>query len=231
MALRSPYRQEQIMKLTIVAATGGIGRQILTQAVAAGHDVTAVVRDPSSLPPDVRAVTVDLANVTVDPLVDAVTGADAVLSALGPRSAADAGIVSRGTGAVVDAMRAAGTRRLLAVSAAPIGTIPSPQRPNPPKHDPGDGFVMRHVMSPMIKTILRRPYADLAIMEDRVSELDWTLARPPRLTDRPLTGTYRLAYGQNLRRGLAISRADVAHAMLALIDDPQAVRRTVGIAY
>ena len=38
------------MKLTIFAATGGIGRQILEQAVDAGHDVTAVVRNPRNCP-------------------------------------------------------------------------------------------------------------------------------------------------------------------------------------
>ena len=49
------------MKITIFAATGGVGRQILEQATAAGHDVTAVVRDPSRLPSTTaRVVTADL---------------------------------------------------------------------------------------------------------------------------------------------------------------------------
>src|SRR5690242_9848331 len=120
------------MKLTIVAATGGIGRHLLDQALAAGHDVTAVVRDPARLSREVRAVAVDLTDPDPAALESAVSGADAVLSGLGPRSRADAGVTARGTRAVVDAMHATGVRRIVAVSAAPVGTVPSPGRPNPP---------------------------------------------------------------------------------------------------
>jgi putative NADH-flavin reductase len=220
------------MKLTIVAATGGIGRQILEQAVAAGHDVTAVVRNPGKLSRQVRAVTADLAAPDPVALESAVAAADAVLSGLGARSQSEAGVAWRGTRAVVEAMRAMDVRRIVVVSAAPIGTVPSPGRPNPPRHDPGDGFVMRYLAGPITKAALRGHYADLARMEDviRGSGLDWTLVRPPRLTDKPLTGTYRTAYGQNLRRGLFISRADVAGYMLRALDRPETVRQTVGIA-
>src|SRR5687767_2399602 len=105
------------MKLTIFAATGGIGLHLLDQSLAAGPDE----------------------------LVPAVAGADAVLSGLGPRSRADSGIASRGTRAIVQAMRATGVRRVVVVSAAPVGTVASPGRPHPPRHDPGDGLVTRHL--------------------------------------------------------------------------------------
>jgi putative NADH-flavin reductase len=220
------------MKLTIFAATGGIGRQLAKQAVAAGHDVTAVVRDPSKLTSDVRVVTADLAVADPAVLEQAVEGADAVLSGLGPRPGADAGIAARGTRAIVQAMQATGVRRIVVVSAAPIGTVPSPGRPKPPRHDPGDGFFMRHLLSPLTSALLRKRYADLALMEDilRESGLDWTVVRPPRLNDKPLTGTYRTAYGRNLRRGLLVSRADVAHLMLRVLDQPETVKQAIGIA-
>jgi nucleoside-diphosphate-sugar epimerase len=129
-------------------------------------------------------------------------------------------------------MKATGVRRIVVVSAAPIGTVPSPGRPKPPKYDPGDGFFMRHLFSPLTKAALRRHYADLALMEDvlRDSDLDWTVVRPPRLTDKPLRGTYRMAYGQNLRRGLFISRADVAHFMLRVLEEPATIGQAIGIA-
>lgn len=220
------------MKLTIFAATGGIGRQILEQAVAAGHDVTAVVRNPKKLSRQVRVVTADLAAADPAVLESAVDGADAVLSGLGPRSNSEAGIARQGTRAIVAAMQATGVRRIVVVSAAPIGTVPSPGRPKPPKHDPGDGFFMRHLFSPLTKAALRKHYADLALMEDilRDSGLDWTVVRPPRLTDKPLTGTYRTAYGQNLRRGFLISRADVAHYMLRVLAQPETIKQATGIA-
>ena len=219
------------MKLTIFAVTGGIGRQLLGQAIAAGHDVTAVARNPQSLAA-ARVVAADLASIDPAALQPAVAGADAVLSALGPRAKADAGVAASGTEVITDAMRAAGARRVIVVSASPIGTVPSPDRPHPPRHDPGDGIIIRYLADPIVKRALREHYADLARMEDvlRASDLDWTIVRPPRLTDKPVTGRYRTAYGQNLRRGVFVSRADVAHYMLSVLDNPETFRRTVGIA-
>jgi putative NADH-flavin reductase len=220
-------------KLVIVAATGGIGRQALEQATAAGYDVTAVVRNPQALAREVRVVTADLAHPDQAVLASALKGADAVISALGARSSAEAGVAEQGTRAIVEAMKATGVRRLVVVSAAPIATVPSPGRPNPPKYDPGDGFFMRHLFAPLTKAALRKHYADLARMEDvlRSSGLDWTVVRPPRLTDKALTGTYRTAQGQNLRRGLLISRADVAHLMLRALAQPETIQQTIGVAY
>jgi nucleoside-diphosphate-sugar epimerase len=221
------------MNLTIFAATGGIGGQVMTQALVAGHDVTVVVRDPRKMSVEVNIIKADLAAADPAVLRDAMQGADAVLSGLGRRSASDAAIASRGTQAIVEAMKATDVRRLVVVSAAPIGTVPSPGRPHPPRHDPGEGFITRNLLTPTIKAVLRESYADLALMEDvlRGSALDWTAVRPPRLTDKPLTGIYRTAYGHNLRRGLSISRADTAHLMLNLLGQPDSIGQTVAIAY
>jgi putative NADH-flavin reductase len=220
------------MKLTIVAATGGIGRQLLDQALAARHDVTAVVRNAKALPRNVAVITTDLANADATALERAIKGRDAVLSGLGAREKSDTGVAWRGTRSIVLAMKAAGVRRIVVVSAAPIGTVPSPHRPDPPRDDPGDGFFMRHLLSPLTKVFLREHYADLAHMEDIVREsgLDWTIVRPPRLTDGPLTTAYRTAVGKNLRRGLVISRADVAHFMLNALTQSSSIKQCIGIA-
>ena len=223
------------MKLTIFAATGGIGRQVVEPAGAAGHDVTVVVRNPArlaGLASEVRVVTADLAAADPVALEAAVGGADAVLSGLGPRSRAESGVAARGTRAIVQAMQATGVRRLVVVSAAPLGTVASPGRPKPPKFDPGDGFFMRHLFSRVARAAFGYNYADLAVMEDvlRDSGLDWTAVRPPRLTDRPLTGIYRTALGQNVRGGWSVPRADVAHLMLGVLDQPETVKQTVGVA-
>jgi putative NADH-flavin reductase len=220
------------VKLTIFAATGGIGRHILDQAVAAGHDVTAVVRNPKNLARQVHVAIADLTAADPAVLAAAVAGSDAVLSGLGPRNRSDAGITSRGTRAIVAAMQATDARRIVVVSAAPLGTIASPSRPKPPKHDPGDGFFMRYLGAPFAKAMFRKHYADLAVMEDvlRESSLDWTVVRPPGLTNKPLTGIYRTAYGQNLRGGWFISRADVAQHMLRVLDQPETIKQIIGIA-
>jgi putative NADH-flavin reductase len=223
---------EAEMKLTIIAATGGIGRELLEQALDSGHDVTAVVRNPGKLSRDVRTITADMSAPDPAALESAIRGADAVLSGLGPYSNANAGIASQGTRAVVAAMKAAGVRRIVAVSAAPVATVPTPSRPSPPRHDPGDGFFMRHLFSRIASARFGKVYADLAQMEKILeqSDTDWTAVRPPQLTDKPFTGTYRTAYGQNIRGGYSIPRADVAHFMLEVLDRPETIRQSIGIA-
>ena len=220
------------MKLTIIAATGGVGRELLQQALAAGHDVTAVVRNPGKLSRQVRAITTDLTAPDPAALESAVAGADAVLSGLGPHSNADAGIAAQGMPAIVAAMHATGVRRIVAVSAAPVSTVPTRSNPSPPEHDPGDGFFMRHVLSHIANARLGKVFADLAQMEDILARngLDWTVVRPPQLTGKPLTGTYRTAYGQNLKGGLSVPRADVAHFMLAVLGQPGTIHQAIGIA-
>lgn len=221
------------MKLTIIAATGGIGRHLVEQAATAGHDVTAVARRPRDLPAGVRAVAVDLTQPDMPALASAVRGADAVLSALGPRNPrADAGIASQGTRAIVTAMQAEHVRRIIIVSAAPVGPVPVPGQPAPPRHDPGDSFFMRHLGNPLTHVMFGRHYADLAATEQilRDSDLEWTVSRPPKLTDKPLTGTYRTAFNRNIRGGFSVPRADVAHHMLAMINQLDTLKQIVGIA-
>ena len=220
------------MKLTVIAATGGVGRQLLEQAVAAGHDVTAVARNPGKLTRQVRSVTADLAVADPAALESAVAGADAVLSGLGPHSNADAGIAAPGTRSIVAAMQATGVRRIVVVSAAPVGTVVSPGNPHPPKHDPGDGFFMRYLFSRIAAARFGKVYDDLAAMEHilRNSGLDWTVIRPPQLTAKPLSGTYRTAFEHNLRGGLSVPRADVAHLMLKVLGQPDTIGHAIGIA-
>jgi putative NADH-flavin reductase len=223
------------MKLAIIAATGGVGQQLLRQALDAGHDVTAVVRNPAKLPAalgEARIVTADLADPEPATLEAAIAGTDAVVSGLGPASNSSAGIATRGTRAIAAAMHAAAVKRLIVISAAPVGTVPSAGRPKPPKHDPGDGFFMRQLGAPFARAAFGKVYADLAAMEDllRGSGLDWTVIRPPKLTSKPLTGHYRTATGQNVRGGFSVPRADVAHLMLAVLTRPETIGQVIGIA-
>jgi hypothetical protein len=90
---------------------------------------------------------------------------------------------------------------------------------------------MRHLLSPLIKIRYGRLYLDLALMEEflREGNLEWTVVRPPRLVDQPLTGTYRLARGRNVGRGLSVSRANVAHLMLGVLAQPDTIGQVVSV--
>ncbi|MDG4857236.1 NAD(P)H-binding protein [Streptomyces sp. T-3] len=213
------------MRITVFGATGGIGQEVVRQALEAGHQVTAVVRDPARFTMAGEGLEVFRADLS-DPeaLRPAVAGRDAVLSGLGARKVQDSreGIAARLTRPVVRAMDAEGVRRLLVVSAAPLAA-PRAQR---------EPFTDR-LMTAVVSRVLRPVYDDLRVMEDELarSATDWTSVRPPKLVDKPLTGTYRKEIGHNPRGARTIGRADVAHAMLALIDDPATVKQAVGVAY
>jgi putative NADH-flavin reductase len=213
------------MRITVLGATGANGTQIVTQALAAGYDVTAVVREPARLKveptPRLRVVTADVMD--PDALLKAVADSDAVLSSLGPRrdERGPTTVVSDGARSAVTAMTRTGLRRLVIVSAHGAFT------------DAGDGLFMRSVLKPIVQRVLREGFADLHRMEALVrdSGLDWTIMRPPQLTDGPLTGRYRRAVDVNVRGGLKISSADVAHAMLDVTTDPATIGHSIGVAY
>jgi len=81
------------------------------------------------------------------------------------------------------------------------------------------------------RLLFPRTVADASAME-RVfaeSELDWTMVRPPELTDKPYTGTYRVRYGHLPRFGFKISRADVADFLIKAAEDRSTIRKIAGV--
>ncbi|MCX5379005.1 NAD(P)-dependent oxidoreductase [Streptomyces sp. NBC_00091] len=215
------------MKITVFGATGGVGREVVRQALGAGHEVTAVVRDPARLdvPAHDRlrvAVVADLTD--EDALVPVLAGREAVVSALGPANNKQARltpIAGPALRAIVSAMDRAGVSRLSAVSAAPLA-------PDAPE----DGALVRWVVYPLLRRALRDLYADLAVMEAAIgaSRAQWTVVRPPRLLNRPRTGTYRRALDANVPGGKVIARADVADALLTTLTDPSTAGHALGVA-
>ena len=213
------------MKLTVFGASGGTGTQVVRQALDAGHQVTAVVRDRGRLAvADQPGLDVALADVMRPAAIEgAVAGRDAVISALGHsrrpherKAAAAVPVCTDSARSITTAMRATGTGRLVVVSASGPFTE-------------GDGPVMRYLAKPITQRVLRDPFADLVGMEEvvRGSGLDWTILRPPRLTDKPLTARYRTRRELNVRRGLVLPRADLAHLILAVCGDPDTYRTAI----
>ncbi|TCO33994.1 putative NADH-flavin reductase [Kribbella steppae] len=212
------------MKITVFGATGGIGGHVVQQALDAGHKVTAVVRASSSYQvenPSLEVVRVP-GLTEAGPLLEAVDGSEAVISGVGPRGRKDGPVASGSTRSILAALSETGVRRFVAVSAAPLGPAA-----------PDESFLNRRLLLPMINAFAADVYADLRVMEADIvsSGAEWTIVRPPKLTNKALTGNYRTAVGGTVSRGYTISRADVAHLMLAAIDDPAMVDRPVGIAY
>jgi putative NADH-flavin reductase len=210
------------MKLTILGATGATGTLLVRQALAAGHDVTAVVRDPARLTVPAHRQLRTVAADVMDPasISPAVAGADAVISAVGPRGTGPTTVIRDSVRSIIAAMQKTGTRRLLQVSGSVVA-------------DEGESPYLRYLLKPVARrTFLRHVCADMRRGEDeiRASDLDWTIFRPPSLTGKAASGTYRTAIDRNLPHGFTISRADLAACMLTLLDDPATVHRHVSIA-
>lgn len=210
------------MRVVVFGATGGTGQSVIQQALLAGHEVTAVARRPEAFRLDHERLRVARGDVTHPASIEAVVvGADAVVSALGVgRSRSPTMLYSAGIASVIAAMRVVGVRRLLAVSAAGFAV------------DANDTLALRLVVKPLLKRVLRHPYADMGRMEEAIvrSDLDWTLIRPARLTDRPGSGRYRTAVGANVRGGWSLPRADLASFIVTHLDDPTTSRMTVAVA-
>jgi len=211
---------EKPLRLFILGATGGIGGELVKQALERGHRVTAFVRSPQKLGQARAGLSIVQGNVLdANAMAAALDGHDAVLSTLGAPGPAKNTIVSDGARATLAAMKAAGLRRLLVVGVAVL-------------------FPEGGILASLLRnTLLRNIAADHAEMERIVtaSGLDWTIARPPRLTN----GRRRQRYGitdDHLPPGsgggaAAISRADVADFLLNEVEHPAHLRRIVGIAY
>jgi uncharacterized protein YbjT (DUF2867 family) len=210
------------MRVTVFGASGAIGQHVVSQLLEGGHQVAAVVRDSSRSMPH-PSFTLYRVPGLEDPaaLVPALQGSDAAISTVGPRRMSDGPVASTATRAIVAAMAEAGVERIVAISAAPAGSTP-----------PGEGFLLRYVLTPLMSVILRDLYRDLRTMERIMADsgLAWTAVRPPRLTNGPLTCAYRTTIGGNVANGYTVSRADVAHLMCAALTDPTTVGRALGIA-
>jgi putative NADH-flavin reductase len=197
------------MKLTIFGATGRTGQLLVQQALNAGHSVTALARRPEKLTIQHPRLTIVQGDIQDARAVEqAVNGAEAVLSALGPVGKSAPLIISTGTGHVLDAMKKNGVRRLVVSIGAGIG-------------DPQDRPTLFHRVIPLIiKTFARQVYEDMTEVARlvRASDRDWIIVRAPMLTDAPLSGNLKIGY---LGRGVGsrLSRADFAAFMLRQVDD------------
>jgi len=213
-------------RVLIIGANGGIGRQAVEIALAAGHHVTALLRQPANLTlthPNLQKVQGDVMRPeTFEKYVD---HQDIVISALGVKGGLmgdkPTTLYSRGNANLIQVMQQKGIERVYFISASAIEI--SPVLP----------FYVRFAAKYILQRLLRHMYADQREMERLVKEssLDWTIIRPPRLIDKPVTGKYRFSINNWLKNSLAISRADVAHFMINNISNKAIYKATVEIGY
>ena len=183
------------VKLLVLGATGGTGRLVVSDAVAKGHSVVALVR-PTTLAdlPGAESIAGDVRNeVTVTRALD---GCDAVVSTLGTGIGfRQVSLLTEATHALVSAMTRSGVRRLVCVSALGVGDSRG-----------HGGFVFDRLFQPLL---LSHAYKDKGRQEAaiRASSLDWVIVRPAMLTDDPAHGSVRAVIDLAGIKGGKIARA------------------------
>ena len=208
------------MRILIAGASGRTGRLLARLALERGHEVTALLRLTSRLDVSGERFTAVVGDV-LEPgtLSAAVEGRDAVISLLAPRPRTNGRVYVEGTRNLADAAVRAGIRRFIAVSAEGAGA------------DPG-------VLPATYRLVMRIPvvarlYPDIALMERELrarTDLDWTVVRPPILTDAGGGGAVREAVGPAVPGGLLLPRADLAAYLLDLAEKGLHVRESVAVA-
>jgi putative NADH-flavin reductase len=203
------------MNVLVFGASGQTGRAVVREALARGHRVSAFARDPAKLlitHPALRVIRGDVGDAAA--VAQAVPGHDAVVSTLGVGSplAHDDAVID-GVKHILGAMQAAQMRRLIYQSF--IGVRESRA---------AVGFILRFI-APLP---LRHEIADHEIKEAliKASGIDWTIVRPPKLTNGPRSSGYRA--GENVATWAPIpmlSRADVAHFIVSELETPKFVQK------
>jgi len=211
------------MKLTVFGATGGVGRELVSQALDAGHHVTAYVRNPDKLGLTHPNLTVIAGQLTDREAVQrAVRGADAVISALGPsldRKATGMPLLV-GTRTFLDAMAAEEVERYIGIA-------------TPSLRDPRDTPSLLGLIVPIMgRTLFPRAYRELLAMSQLIidSPLDWTIARFTRPTNGTRTGAIRAGYLGKDHIRASITRADIATFLLAQTTDTRFHRAAPAIS-
>jgi len=206
------------MKLVVLGATGSTGLEIVRQAMQRSHSVTAFVRSPERLKPLSDRIIIKQGNLLdAAELEHVIQGHDAVLSAFGPRvpiSKTDANLLRQFAVALTSAMLHAGVRRVVVESVAFLfkdSIIPP-------------AYLLGRLFFPGV-------VADASAMEKVLekSGLDWTIARPPKLTTKPYTGKYRVREGHLPPFGFSISHADAADFMIKAAENRSLIGKVVGV--
>ena len=213
------------MKIAIFGASGATGKLLTNGCLAAGHQVTALLRTPEKLPQRDRVRIIQGSAFDPAAVRQTVEGADAVFSALGAHSPLrNENVLPRAVSLIVEAMQQTGVRRILVLGSP--GALPTALDNQPAYRR----WIVENIIN---KTLLKWPVAEQVSQYATLSHSDlaWTMVMPPMLTNGPARGAYRIDGEALPRNGSRISRQDVADFMMQQLDNPQWVRKGVYLSW
>jgi putative NADH-flavin reductase len=211
------------LRLALFGANGATGRLITERALAAGHTVTALLRDPAVFPYRDRVQVVHGSAFDLACVSDTIAGSHAVLSCLGASSLRREDVLERAVPVIVQAMEHTGPRRLIVLGSA--GALPDSLDQQPAWRR---WIVQKIVYNSLLKWPVASQIAQWKILSE--STLDWTMVMPPMLNNQPPRHSFRVDLHSLPRNGSRISRADVADFMLAQLA-PDGVRKGVYLSW
>ena len=215
--------EAQTKRVAVFGGTGRIGHLVTEQLLAAGHDVTLLVRSPDKVTSHDSRLSVHVGQLSdAEAVAGVVRGSDAVISALGPslKRGARGTPVMDGTLVIVTAMEAAGVRRFIGLATPSVA-------------DPRDLPTLKARLLPlMARAAFPNALTELRGMMLAVagSDLDWTLARITRPVDGPARGTVRAGFLGRDRVGWAMTRADIAAFLVGQLEDETYLRAAPAIS-
>lgn len=209
------------MRVVVFGATGGTGKLLIQQAIANSYQVVAYARYPSKIDFKSEQLTIVKGELSDEKSIEnAINGADAVISLLGPRGDSKHKPLTNGMKNIVKAMKTKSVRRLVASSTLSV-------------RDPEDkpNFTVS-LMVGIVKTTMHAAYDDIIEAAEviRGSDLDWTIVRVATLNNKPKAGTVKVGYVGSGQVGLDISRADFADFMLKQVEDKRHIRQAPSIS-
>jgi len=212
------------MKTIIVfGASGGTGTEVINQSLEKNFGVTAVLRNPDAFEIKhdhlhiVKGDVLQLASFEKE-----MAGKDAVISCIGTGSnLKPTKVYSLGIENILNAMSTGNVHRLICISA---GALEATREM---------GFFIRLLTKQVLQKILKNIYTDMQSMEKILTEsnVDYTIMRPARLTNKKRTGKYRIGINGHIKIPWTIGKADPSHFMLSIIGDAQTFKSIIEIAY
>lgn len=197
------------MNITIIGASAGIGLLTVQQALAKGHQVTALSRNTASIPDHALLTKLNGSATSVTDLKNAIRGAEAIIITIGARGKKQTTLFTDTAKALLRATADLQlTGPVLVITGFGVGD---------------SGPYLNWLMWLVVKMLLKEQTEDKTRLEELLtqSQLKWEIVRPGMLTNGPLTGTYQVL--PTLYRGIdvsRISRADVAHFLVCEAEKP-----------
>jgi putative NADH-flavin reductase len=212
------------MRIAIFGASGATGTLLTERCLAAGYEVTALLRTPEKFAFQDRVRVVQGTAFAAAAVGQTVAGAEVVLSALGARSLGKEDVLERAVPLIVEAMQQAGVRRIVALGSA--GALDDSLDKQP-------GWRRWFVQKIVYNTFLKWPVASQMAQWKTLSAsgLDWTMVMPPMLTNGKGRGKLRVDGEALPRGGMRIARADVADFMMRQVEGKEWVGKGVYVAW